>query len=203
MNFFYNILPGVYLLFLIRTNQTFIDFTQKYKLFNQSNSSSGVDILVLIIFGLLFGFSFQILTKFIRFLGLDCKIVSKVVSNNKIAFTRAEQILNNHNLKLEEDIEKVQVFYLMDNYLNCCKANILPSYFSSRTSLWANLGWANLFLLLIEKSNIYHSLFYFIFFVISFRVFYSYLTSQFDTILKSFVMEKDNFNEFKKPLKKN
>jgi hypothetical protein len=196
MDMFYNALPGIYFMLL----------TEKYtsfKLISSLTYKSDFGILILISIGLLLGFTFQILTKFIRHLFLDNKIINNLTSKNSETYKiydRAKFIINKRGLLDEKLLEdKKQYIYLMDNYLNTSKSNVLPTYYSSRNSLWANLFWANLvflILLIIEGSNqtlLIHLIIGLL--IICVFSFYHYLKVQWDTVIKSFVMEKSIFEE--------
>lgn len=198
MDLFYNALPGIY----------FILLTEKYtslKLISSltNKNDSGILIFFLIPIGLLLGFTFQILTKFIRHCFLDDKIINNLTSINSKTYkiyNRAIFIIRKRGLLDENLLEnKKQCIYLMDNYLNTSKSNVLPTYYSSRNSLWANLFWANLIfliLLIIEGSNqtlLFHLII--VLLVICIFSFYHYLKVQWDTVIKSFVMEKSIFEE--------
>lgn len=184
--FFYNILPGIYFLLLFPSSLKLIC---SILLVNKSLPETTFLILFLATC-LLLGFVFQGLTKLVRETFLDDLIIDKVIRDNdkgKIWKTISNVFKVNHLIDKDED--NIQYFYLMDNYINAIKKNILPTHFSARTSLWANLVWANLFLLIFTPTLLLKS-FSAIFLMIALKVAWLNFKAQQDTILKTFLMLK-------------
>jgi|GEM_PF-2570592 len=185
--FFYNLLPGTYFILLIAYSSR--SYFNLYRFF-RSNDGSVISIIVFISLALLVGFVFQGLTKIIRTSFLDEKVIKSVIADNNKGnlWKKVNKILIKRKLISKDSKEDIfQVFYLMDNHLNSTKTNILPTHFSSRTSLWANLIWANLFLTLIYFFS-YYLIFFISFLTISVCVTWLNLKGQQDAILKSFLM---------------
>lgn len=192
--FFYNILPGVYLLLLLSRPKRFI---------LHSTFNSTLEIIIFLTVSLLIGFVFQGLTKIVREWGLDEKIYKEVIENNDLIWNKAVKIftkLNLFNKNIEIKITNKysnqnikiykQLFYLMDNYINSSRTNTLPTHFSNRTSLWANLVWANFILIFFKPIYLFNPLML-LFFLVTPYIAWLNLKAQQDTVLKSFLMEKD------------
>lgn len=88
-----------------------------------------------------------------------------------------------------------KVFYLMHNYLLARKFDFQPTWYTSRLAFWANTYFASYILLIICIGKIFNNnelvilvILFFTIWTMSGLLFFEYLRSMYDSILKTFVM---------------
>lgn len=188
VEFFYNIVPGIVLLFFLQ-NVYKIDIP--LYLLSGVKPDPALSLFIYIILGLFLGFVLQSTTKYLRkCFQLNTAITKKVILSNKQEYQKiCEYIYYPKKTPADYDHDDVYTIFLMDNYLRGDHAAFLPTHFSSRFAFWSNIFSAAVLLLLINlgwpKMN---NLFLFGSLFISGFISYEYYFAYFDTILKSYYM---------------
>jgi len=181
-DFFYNLVPGI--LFIIGLLYLLNGFPLAFIL---AKNKEGLVIFLLIIFGLLFGFIFQGLTKICRQkIPLNKWIMDKVKDDNSDIYPKIAL----KYLPKQDKNNIVRDFYLMHDYLLAKKLGSQTNFYSARFAFWSNIFVANFLLIII---NLYVCKSDFITFLLIVQAFstylsYEYFRAMYDVILKTFVI---------------
>lgn len=206
-SFFFNLIPGtlfitalVIILFLLRYIQN--------DSFTELQVSWFATSILLLVIALFIGFFFQSVTKLVRKESIDelmAKKVSEKKDNTKF-YEIAERLLELYGVG---EISFKEKFYFMDNYIRAKNASFNVIHFSSRFSLWANMFWSSLLLLVIMilmSSNVLFPEFRL--FLVGMTIFslgqaLMHFESYYDVILKTFsAISQENNNAKNKRYRK-
>lgn len=167
-------------------------------------------IAVVAILGLFIGFVFQGFSRLSRkrLLYRD-QIFQDIKCKDRDTFNKAKRILINKKLVntkyTDEDTIKnlKDYFYKMDNYLRGKMQSVIIDHFSAKAAFWSNIFWALLFLAVIsvvkiityillyqslEPSSIIIAISAVIMVPLSYSVSKEYWSSQYDVVMKTFIM---------------
>lgn len=195
-SFFYNLVPGAILTILL------------WILLFPVPIDGGLSIFLIIIFGLFFGFLLQGATLFLRksiFFGENF-FLQFAVDEKRQYYLEAVNILKQLGIeskftKLTEGKKIRQNLHILDNYLRSRQLNHSTELFAAKSAFWSNICLISFLMLLImifyrlcwmcfPYSNLFQILFIILFIFLPFSYYLSkkYYTSQYDAIIKTFLM---------------
>lgn len=190
--FFYNLIPGAVLLFIL-------DITKIYPLDNFSYPPTE-KVLFILLLGSFLGFFGQGIIKIIKNHCINECIFSKVKNSNKIY----EKIYKKacKYLEIPYDNPK-EVFYSMDNYLRNSGSPYIINQYAEKAAFWGNtfLGSIVLFILinLYDNSPDKNSLLIIclILFSVSLYLTFTYIRTQYESILQTYVQKINHLDKRK------
>jgi len=189
LGFFYNLVPGA--LFSLIFNS----FLPLYN-FDKPNF-----VVLLVVWGLFFGFLFQAITKSLRstiFFGNH--IFDKIVEDRKVIYKNAkEKLIQNEVIKEEKNkiISNKDCLYFMDNYLRATHFDPTAEHMAAKSAFWSNICIALVFTIILLfltntcNCDIWRNLLIFIFglfAILTYLISRKYYISQYDVVIKTFIM---------------
>lgn len=141
--FFFNIVPGTFILLAIS-----VLFPDTFKTFTDlSPDSETFKLAIFAVMSLFIGFFLQILTKVLKENCVYKNIWEKLGKDNNLyedvknLLSKQKLVTDKNKDGFKEEDQREQVFFTMDNYLSIEGGGRLLPHFASRSAYWSNLGW--------------------------------------------------------------
>lgn len=196
--FFYNLIPGA-----IFSTFLFLYFFWPLLIFVEGEAQAIFLIVLLVIFGLFFGFLLQGITRFFRDSWLFGKhLYYEVAEDSGENYNKAVNILLEYKIidkdKIIDENQKItgnikNKLHLMDNYLRAAQFKSTTEHFAAKSAFWSNILLVSIAILATVCYFGLPACFNWIKFVLFLLIPFSYCVSrvyyksQYDVVIKSFL----------------